>query len=114
MTKLTPLLIALLALFSVASHAGAELIKINEQVRTNVELLESTYGITLSYEEQQEMKISLIADKVTASQTTDTTEEKIFNAVSTYEISSEVEQRQLVIEVGTNGAGNAGGAEPPK
>ncbi|PAJ72766.1 hypothetical protein CJF42_19375 [Pseudoalteromonas sp. NBT06-2] len=113
MIKFTPLLLCYLLFLPLESSANTELNALNKQLNEAVELIESRYGISVSYSEQQAMKISLVADKVSNNTASESTETKILNAVSTYEISDEDLQRKLVIEVGTNGTGSGAALEPP-
>jgi hypothetical protein len=112
MIKFLPLFVFLL--LSLETSANTKLNELNKQLNKAVESIESKYGITVSYYEQQGMKVSIVASEISKDTSSVPTETKILNAVSTYEISDEELQRKLVIEVGTNGAGNGGGAEPPK
>jgi len=114
MIKFLPLFICVLLSLSFESSANTKLNELNKQLRETVELIETRYGVSVSYPEKQAMKINIIADKILNDSTSESTETKILNAVSTYEISDETQQRELVIEVGTNGSGSGGGAEPPK
>jgi len=114
MNKFLPLLFCFMFFSSFESSANEELEALDSQLRTTVETIELKYGITVSYAEQQEMKVSMVAKKIVGSTSSESMETKILNAVSTYEIDDQDLQRKLVIQVGTNGAGNGGGAEPPK
>jgi hypothetical protein len=90
------------ALITGPVSAGEELDTVNAEVEEKAEQIDQMYGVLLTTQERNDMKISLVAKKAaTAStaDTTDTVEEKADAAIATYEITDPTDQRKLLIEM---------------
>lgn len=96
-------------------NAGEALDSINVEVEKRAEQIDQNYGVLLTTQERDNLRLALIVKKVTtdtANDTTQTVKEKIDAAITTYEITDPVEQRQLLIKI--EAAANTGGGSGNK
>jgi hypothetical protein len=90
------------AFFTGIASAGEALDAVNAEVEKKAEQIDQMYGVLLTTQERNDMKVSLVAKKVTVETTADTTEtveEKADSAIATYEITDPTDQRKLLIEM---------------
>lgn len=96
--------------------AGEALDRVNAEVATAAAQMDEVHDVLLTTQERNALKLKLIARQVTADIAGDTTpsvEQKMNTAITTYEITSESEQRMLLIEIQVISlAGNSAGVEP--
>lgn len=106
--------IALLcACVAVTAHAGEDLDAINSAVEQRAAEIDQKFGVLLTSQELNNLKISLIVSKVSKEQKDRSVKAKTDTAIKTYEITDPVEQRQLLIELeATSLTGNGGGDDP--
>jgi hypothetical protein len=92
----------LCAIFTSPAHAGEELNAVNAEVEKRAEQIDQSYGVLLSTQERNALKISIVVRKVTANgEGISTLElvERAKKAVVTYEITDPTDQRKLLIEM---------------
>jgi hypothetical protein len=90
------------ALITGPVSAGEELDAVISEVEKKAEQIDQMYGVLLTTQERNDMKVSLVAKKVmveTTANTTETVEEKADSAIATYEITDPTDQRKLLIEM---------------
>ena len=105
-------LIILGAFFSNLLHAGEALEQINAEVEQTAVQIEQDYGVLLTGQERNNLKISLVVEKVSKEQKETSVKDKTDSAIQTYEITDPTDQRQLLIEMQANLTGNGGGDIP--
>jgi hypothetical protein len=105
---------ALSSLFCVcvfSATAGEKLDLVNAKVDKKAEQIDETYGVLLTSQERNNLKIKLVVNDVVtdlAADETATVKAKVDKAVLTYDVTDPIDQRQLLIEVEaayTNGDG---------
>jgi hypothetical protein len=106
------------AIFANAAHAGEELNAVNGEVEKRAEQIDQSYGVLLSSQERNALKISIVVRKVTPNEETITTQElveRVKKAVVTYEITDPTDQRKLLIEMEaqTQAKGTGDGSSRP-
>jgi predicted sulfurtransferase len=106
-------------LFGSTVFAGDKLTEVNAQVEKKAEEIDQKYGVLLTTLELNDLKIAIVAEKVTAQQDENevqTLEVKTKAAIVDYEITDPTDQRKLLIEVEaqsqSKGTGNSSN-EPP-
>lgn len=107
---------ALFCLSPFISLADTPLDKVNRQVDAKAAHIDQTYGVLLTGQERNDLKITLVASQVAKNIQTDkhlAVTQAIDAAIITFDISDPSDQRQLLIEVGPQSAGNGGGLKPP-
>ncbi len=113
-----PLVISLALLSSLISgtvNAGEALNQVNAQVEATAAQIDAEHGVLLTTAERQDLKLSIISEKVTTVEegvqldVIKTTDE----AIETYEITDDAEQRKLLIDI-QNKILPGGGREPPQ
>ena len=96
-----------------SATAGDELELINAEVDKRSAEIDQKFGVLLTTQERNNLKISLVVSKVSKEQKDVTVKEKTDAAIKTYEITDPVEQRQLLIEMAAY-EDDGGGLQPPK
>ena len=97
-----------------SATAGEELELINAEVDKRAAEIDQKFGVLLTTQERNNLKISLVVSKVSKEQKAVTVKEKADAAIKTYEITDPVYQRQLLIEMEAKASTGNTGAEPPK
>jgi hypothetical protein len=118
----------LCACISVTAYAGEDLNAINAHVEKQAEDIDQKFGVLLTTQERNNLKIALIVSKVSkeqkeltgngggddpAIQKELTTMEVTDKAIKTYEITDPVEQRQLLIEIDAASLTGGGDGDDP-
>jgi hypothetical protein len=118
----------LCACVAITAHAGEELTAINTAVEQRAAEIDQKFGVLLTNQERNNLKIALIVSKVSkeqkegagngggddpATQKALTTKAVTDKAIKTYEITDPVDQRQLLIEMDAY-EDDGGGLQPPK
>jgi hypothetical protein len=105
--------------FTGQTYAGEALNAVNAQVEKKAEEIDQKYGVLLTTQERNDLKIAIVAEKVTAEQGNDETQaldQKAKEAIVTYEITDPTDQRKLLIEMEAQSSAKSGGQsgeEPP-
>jgi hypothetical protein len=98
-------------------YASEQLDAVNAAVEKKAEEIDQKYGVLLTTQERNDLKIAIVAKKVTAKDTADTAqalETKTKEAIVIYEISDPTDQRKLLIEMEAQAKSTGqSGAEPP-
>ena len=105
-------LCGLLLMGTFFANAGEKLDEINAEVEKQAAQIDHDYGVLLTSQELDDLKISLIVDKENKEQPNASVVEKTKSAIKTYEITDPANQRKLLIELGVN-EGDGGGLVPP-
>lgn len=105
------------AFFTGIADAGEELDAVNAEVEKKAEQIDQMYGVLLTTQERDNLKIALIVKKVAtveAAESKKPVKEIIDTAITTYEIEDTTEQRKLLIETEAAMAEFGGnGTQPP-
>jgi hypothetical protein len=110
---------ALSSLFFVCAFsatAGEKLDLVNAKVDKKAEQIDEIYGVLLTSQERNNLKINLVVKNVVAELAQDqnaTIKAKVDEAVVIYKITDPVAQRQLLIEIEATAANNGDGTFPP-
>lgn len=113
--------VAVLAIFcafiSGDTQAGTELDAVNVQVEQKAQELDEKYGVLLTGQERNELKIALVAKKVAAENadaSVQIIEEATDAAIVIYEVTDPTDQRKLLIEIEASELRSGGsGNKPP-
>ena len=95
--------------------AGEKLDAVNAKVDKKAAQIDETYGVLLTSQERNNLKIKLVVNDVVAELAADetlTVKEKVDKAVVIYEVTDPVDQRQLLIEIEASYT-NGDGIKPP-
>lgn len=111
-TPLVGLIVLAAFVTTTAVHAGEALAQINAEVEITAAQIERDYGVLLTGQERNNLKISLVVDKLSKASKDVSVRDKTDAAIATYEITDPVDQRQLLIEVQANLIGNGNGDIP--
>jgi hypothetical protein len=98
-------------------YASEQLDAVNAAVEKKAEEIDQKYGLLLTTQERNDLKIAIVAKNITAKDTANTAQSldtKAKEAIVVYEISDPTDQRKLIIEVEAQakGTGNSSN-EPP-
>ncbi len=108
---------SLIFMCAFSATAGEALDTINAQVAQQAEAIDQKFGVLLTTQERENLKVALIVKKVVAETPIDATVDvatKTNKAVETYEITDPTQQRTLLIELdAAMAAGGGGGKQPP-
>ena len=107
------LIASFLGLFLTCSFfvsAGEELNIINAEVEKAATQIDQEYGVLLTGQERNTLKISLVASKITKELPNGSVSQKKDRAIKIYELTDPIDQRQLLIEIKV--AGGGGGVHP--
>jgi hypothetical protein len=97
-----------------SATAGEKLDLVNAKVDKKAEQIDETYGVLLTSQERNNLKIKLVVNDVVtdlAADETATVKAKVDKAVLTYDVTDPIDQRQLLIEVEA-AANNGDGTKP--
>ncbi|MFT4925487.1 MAG: hypothetical protein ACI8WB_001580 [Phenylobacterium sp.] len=110
-------LIVLGSLLSSNLYASEALDQINAEVEKTAAEIDAAHGVLLTAQERNDLKLSLIVNKVKKDNAGDTKLDVVKEtntAIDTYEITDPQNQRKLLIELETNWLGGSGGVQPPQ
>jgi hypothetical protein len=105
-------IVGLLATLSWSVFAGAELDEVNAEVDKQSEDMDRDYGVLLTGQERNNLKLSLVVARVIGEKENNSVAEKTTKAIKIYEINDPVDQRVVLIGIGTLDDGD--GLQPPK
>jgi hypothetical protein len=97
-------------------YASEQLDAVNAAVEKKAEEIDQKYGVLLTTQERNDLKIAIVAKKVTAKDTADTAQTvdtKTKEAIVIYEISDPTDQRKLLIEMEAQAKGTGHTGEDP-
>lgn len=99
-------------------HANEALDAINSAVEQKAALIDQNYGVLLTTQERNDLKVTLVVNKLVGDTQHMTAEQitiKTQQAITTFEISDPIDQRKLVIGLEAQAREGTGfnGTEPP-